>query len=110
MEPVSTPSDGLRFLFIALYAAWVMVFAYSFVAYARAPYEGAGFPDGLNKPAVFLGWQGIAAMLALAVFGVSRGWPKGCAERGLGWVPLGFALVLAALVGAFIVWAGGVDL
>ena len=102
---MNTPSDNWRLLLTVLYAAWVIVFAYAFVAYANAPYEGAGFPDGLNKPAVFLGWQGIAGVLAFAVFGVSRVWPRGASARTLGNLPLIIAALLAASVVGFIFWA-----
>ena len=102
---MNKPSDNVRFVFTALYAGWVIVFAYAFVAYANAPYEGAGFPDGLNKPAVFLGWQGIAGVLAFAVFGVSRLWPRGASARTLGNIPLIVAALLAASVVGFIFWA-----
>jgi hypothetical protein len=102
---MNTPSDNWRLLLTVLYAAWVIVFAYAFVAYANAPYEGAGFPDGLNKPAVFLGWQGIAGALAFAVFGVSRVWPRGASARTLGNIPLIIAALLAASVVGFIFWA-----
>ena len=99
------PSDNWRLILMVLYAAWVIVFAYAFIAYAQAPYEGTGFPDGLNKPAVFLGWQGIAGILAFAVFGVSRVWPRGASVRTLGNIPLIIAALLAALVVGSIFWA-----
>lgn len=98
------PSDNWRLIFTVLYAAWVIVFAYAFVAYNNAPYEGAGFPDGLYKPAVFLGWQGIAGALAFAVFGVSRVWPRGASARTLGNIPLIIAALLAAAVVGFVIW------
>ncbi|MBT8418548.1 MAG: hypothetical protein KJO42_14005 [Silicimonas sp.] len=100
-------SDARRLLLAVLYAAWVMVFVYAFFAYARAPYEGAGFPDGLNKPAVYLGWQGIAGMLAIAVFGVGWGWPKGSAVRGLAVVPLVIAGLHLLAIAVVIFWAEG---
>ena len=100
-------SDPRRLLLVTLYAAWVIVFAYSFVAYSRAPYEGAGFPDGLNKPAVYLGWQGWAGMLAMAVFGIGRVWPKGSAVRGLTVLPLGIALLHLLGLAGVVIWAGG---
>ena len=99
-------SDGRRLLLMALYAAWVFVFAYAFVAYARAPYEGAGFADGLNKPAVYLGWQGVAGMLALGVFGVGLGWPKGSGVRRLASVPLLLAVLHIVAVVGVTIWAG----
>lgn len=98
-------SDVRRLVLAVLYAAWVLVFAYAFIAYARAPYEGAGFPDGLNKPAVYLGWQGIAGMLAIAVFGVGWGWPKGSAVRNLAAVPLVIAVLHLLAIGAVFLWA-----
>ena len=100
-------TDGRRFLLMVVYATWVMVFAYAFIAYARAPYEGPGFPDGLNKPAVYLGWQGIAGMLALAVYGIGLRWPKGSAVRGLSVLPLVIAVVHLLAIGAVFFWAGG---
>ena len=105
---MSTPADGVRLVLTVLFAAWVLAFFYAFVAYTTAPYEGAGFPDGLNKPAVFLGWQGVAGVLAVAVFGVSRRWPRGRAVRKLGTVPLGIALVLALAVVGIGILAEGV--
>ena len=75
------------------------------MAYNNAPYEGAGFPDGLYKPAVFLGWQGIAGALAFAVYGVSRVWPLGASARTLGNIPLIIAAILATAVAGFIIWA-----
>ncbi len=102
---MNTPSDNWRLLLTVLCAAWVIVFVYAFVAYANAPYEGAGFSDGFNKPAVFLGWQGIAGVLAFAVFGVSRVWPRGASARTLGNIPLIIAALLAASVVGFIFWA-----
>lgn len=101
-------SDGRRFLLMAVYAAWVIVFVYAFVAYAQAPYEGAGFPDGMNKPAVYLGWQGLAGMLALAVYGIGLGWPKGSAVRSLAALPLIVAMLHLLAIGAVILWADGI--
>ncbi len=103
---MSTPGDRFRLLLTVIAAFWVIVFVYSFFAYSHAPHEGPGFPDGLNKPAVFLGWQGIAALLALAVFGVGRRWPPGSAVRRLSWVPLLGALAIAAMVSGVLAWFG----
>ena len=100
------PGDTRRFWLTAFYAGWVAVFAWSFVAYARAPYEGRGFPDGLMKPAVFLGWQGVAGCLAVAVFGISRAWPKGSPVRGMALVPLAVAGLIAAGTAGLLWWAG----
>ena len=77
------PGDQQRLVLTILYAFWVIVFAYSFVAYSFAPQEGPGFPDGLYKPMAFLGWQGLAGVFAIAVFGVSRAWPRGSSVRNI---------------------------
>lgn len=104
---MSAPADGLRLVLTVLFAAWVLAFFYAFVAYTTASHEGPGFPDGLNKPAVFLGWQGVAGVLAVAVFGVSRRWPRGSAVRKLGAVPLAIALALVLVVVGVGILAGG---
>lgn len=106
----AAPSDRSRLILSVLYAAWVFVFVYAFIAYDRAPHEGAGFPDGLNKIAVYLGWQGVAAMLALAVFGLGRGWPKRSGVRRLSAIPLGIAGLHAIVVTGVIFWAGGLGI
>lgn len=100
-------SDARRLLLMVMYAAWVIIFVYAFVAYVRAPYEGPGFPDGLNKPAVYLGWQGMAGMLAVAVFGVGFGWPRGSAVRKLTALPLVVALLHLLAISGVLLWAGG---
>ena len=102
---MSQPSDKQRLLLTGLFALWAVVFLYAFVAYARAPYEGAGYPDGLNKPAVYLGWQGIAGMLALAIFGVGRRWPKGNGVRGLSAVPIILAILQGIAILGILWWA-----
>lgn len=104
---MNKPNDNVKFLLTALYAGWVLAFVYSFIAYVRAPYEGAGFPDGLNKAAVFFGWQGIAGILALGVYAVSLQWPRFSGVRQISVLPMFLAaLVLAGLV-FLILWAGG---
>ena len=60
-------SDGRRFLATCLAALWLMAFCYAFVAFWTTAPEGEGFVRGMNKPLVYLGWQGIAGMLALAL-------------------------------------------
>ncbi|NNE87292.1 MAG: hypothetical protein HKN27_04390 [Silicimonas sp.] len=100
------PGDGRRFLLIALGAVWLMAFVYAFVAYAHAPREAAGFPDGLNKPAVYLGWQGIAGIAALAIYGVGLAWEKGSAARRLSKLPILLAFLQGMAILAILFWAG----
>lgn len=98
-------SDGQRFLLTSLYAVWLLVFGYAFIAYDRALVEGAGLSDEANRSVIYLGWQGVAGMLAVAVFGVGRGWPKGSAVRGLATVPLVIAVLHLLALGGVILWA-----
>ena len=100
------PGDTTRLTLTALWSAWALTFLYAFVAYARAPYEGAGFPDGLNKPAVFLGWQGLALLFAIAVFGVSRAFPRGSPLRRSGVAPLVIETLLGLAIFAVLAWHG----
>ena len=99
-------SDGRRFLATCLAALWVLAFLYAFVAFVTTPPEGEGFVRGMNKPMVYLGWQGIAGMLALALWGVGRGWPRGASARRLTAVPLGVAGLHVIGIVAIFFWAG----
>lgn len=98
VDPVTEPGDGTRLLLTVLFAAWAMAFAVAFYAAAVAS-------DLEARTVSFLGWQGVAGTLAIAVFGVSRNWPAGNAVRRLGLVPLAFAAFLAATIVAVVFWA-----
>jgi hypothetical protein len=102
---VTGPSDSRRFLLTLLFAVWAMAFAYSFHVFAIAAPSGDGFARGLNRVMQFLGWQGVAGVVAVAVFGVSRAWPKGSAVRRMGAVPLFLAGLLVAAILGTILWA-----
>ena len=94
-----------RLLVTVLFALWVMTFVYAFVSFRVTAPDDIGFTRGLNRIKAFLGWQGIAALLALCIFGVTRSWPQGSSVRRLGSVPLGLAGCLVAALGAVIAWA-----
>lgn len=99
-------SDGRRFLATCLAALWLLAFLYAFVAFWTTPPEGEGFVRGMNKPIVYLGWQGVAGMLALALWGVGRGWAKGSSARRLTSVPLALALLHVVGIVVIFFWAG----
>ena len=80
MDPVS---DARRLWVVILFALWALAFGYAFVAFWITPPEGDGFTRGSNRVLSYLGWQGIAGMIAVAVWGVGRGWPKGRGARSL---------------------------
>ena len=98
------PSDSRRLLLIALGAVWVMAFVYAFVAYASTPNNPTG--DQMSRPAVYLGWQGIAGMAAVALYGVGSAWEKGSAVRRLSRVPIALAFLQATAILAILVLAG----
>ncbi|MBT8408859.1 MAG: hypothetical protein KJN93_04460 [Alphaproteobacteria bacterium] len=87
---MSGPGDGARLLMTVLIAAWIAAFAFGFFAHVALPSDPA-----TDSPNVFLGWQAVAGIIAIAVFGVSRQWPKGAAVRRLGAFPLIVAVLVA---------------
>ena len=97
--------DEPRFLLTVLAAVWLMAFVYSFAGLVFIAPEGTGFLRGFNRVQSFLGWQGIAGVVAIGVFGVSRAWAQGTPVRRLGVVPLGLALLLVLGILAVIAWA-----
>lgn len=102
---MSAPSDVRRFMLTALFAIWALAYAYSFAAYGLTEPSGDGFTRGMNRVSLFLGWQGIAGVLAVAIFGVSRNWPDATSVRRLGSVPLALAGLKIAVLTGFFVWA-----
>ena len=90
------PGDGQRLMLTVLFAVWVVAFAYAFVAYANG---------GTEKVSQFLGWQGVAGLCAIAVFGVSRSWPKGSAVRQLALAPVGFAVLVVVAMVVVRIWS-----
>ncbi|MEM9425640.1 MAG: hypothetical protein AAGA06_02970 [Pseudomonadota bacterium] len=102
---MTEPDDKRRLLLTALIAIWVLAYGYSFVAFATTEPDGDGFTRGANRVAQFLGWQGMAGILAIAVFGVSRAWPKRSGVRRLATAPLVLALLLVAAIAGVIAWA-----
>ena len=83
-----------------------MAFAYAFVAAAIAEPPGGG-SLALGRARAYLGWQGVAGMLAVATFGIGRRWPRASAVRRLSIVPLAIALLHAIAIGAVLLWARG---
>jgi hypothetical protein len=91
------PSDNKRLMLIAFGAVWLMAFIYAFVASANTHFEW--------QPLIYLGWQGIAGMVAVAVYAIGRVWEKGTTIRRMSRVPLLLAgLHVIALLGIW-TWA-----
>lgn len=100
---MSEPRQNLPFL-AGILALWVLAFGWSVIGSWGMEPTGDGFTRGMNRITHFLGWQAIAACLALAAFGVGRAWPKGSGTRSVSRLPLWMVGALAAAIGAYIVW------
>ena len=103
---MTTPKGGNPTLLMVLFALWLLVFGGSFAAYTFTEPTGEGFVRGMNRVVSFLGWQGLAAAFAVAIWSVGRHWPKGSAARRLSQIPGGVALLLFATIAGVILWAG----
>ena len=95
------PGDGVRLLLTVLFAGWFSAFIFAFAAHGLT----LNASDG--ERIAFLGWQGVAGLFAIAVFGVSRQWPKDAAVRRLGTVPILLAALLTVGITAFWLWTAG---
>lgn len=105
LDAMSDPSDGQRLLLTVLFTAWLIAFGYAFYAFATTLPGGGGFVRGMNRITSYLGWQGLAGMISIAVFSVGRGWPKGSAVRRMSATPILVAILhIVAIVGV-ILWA-----
>ena len=81
-------------MMMALLALWLAVYGYSIMSLWNA----GQMTGGASRFAAFLGWQGAAGILAFAVWGVGRGFPKRTGIRHISSAPLGLALAMALLV------------
>jgi hypothetical protein len=93
------------FLLMVMFALWLAASAYSVVFLISIEPSGDGFTRGMNRVSGFLGWQGVAGMLAFAVWGVGLGFPNGSGIRRTSAVPLGMALALILLLIGLVIWA-----
>lgn len=102
---MSGPSDGQRLLLTVLFATWLIAFGYAFFSFAATQPRGDGFVRGMNRVTSYLGWQGIAGMISVAIFSVGRGWTKGTTIRRMSLVPITVAFLHVAAIGGVILWA-----
>lgn len=98
------PQDGKSLGLMVLLALWVAAWGYSLVPLFAEP-TSDGFTRGMNRMAGFLGWQGVAGMIALALWGIGRGLPNGSGARRISGVPLGMALALLLVLVGMVLWA-----
>lgn len=96
--------DGKSLVLMALLAIWAAAWVFSLVQVFAEP-TGDGFTRGMNRVTGFLGWQGVAGVVALGLWGLGRGFPKGSGVRRISAVPLGIALALALALVGMVIWA-----
>ena len=86
-------------MLMALMALWLAAYGYSIVHLLTTAPIGSGFTRGLNRITGFLGWQGVAGMLAFGCWGLGWSFPKRSGIRRASAVPiiLAAALVLVLL-------------
>jgi hypothetical protein len=87
-----TANTFLRFALLF----WALAFAASFAVFALVPPTGDSFTRGLNRVMGFLGWQAVAAMLAVAVWTIGNRLERGSPGRRISRVPAALAGLLAA--------------
>jgi len=89
---------------ILLLALWAMAFALSFILFAITEPSGDGFTRGINRVSLFLGWQAIAGLLAVAAFGVSRPLNGAAGMRRAASVPLAVSGAVGIAFVAVVGW------
>ena len=93
--------DTKILLLISLLALWFAAWGYSLSFFLSAVDAVDGSAQRENRVVGFLGWQGIAGIIAFACFAVGRSFAKGSGSRRISAVPLGMALmVVFLLIGA----------
>ena len=102
--PQADAATGARRITLVLCAAWTVAFLGAFVAFFVTPASDFGLAAGWNKVGVFMGWQAVAAVLAILAGVASRAVPRGQRLRWIGLVPLGFLLLLVTGFAALIVY------
>ncbi|MBT8408003.1 MAG: hypothetical protein KJN93_00070 [Alphaproteobacteria bacterium] len=87
------PDDKTRHWLTAICAAWVLAFMASFLAQGRSARNDFGPLS--ERLELWMGWQGIAGILAFAIWGLGRQWPKGSSMRKITAAPLVLAGLMA---------------
>lgn len=97
-----------RGLTLTLLWLWLLIWGLSVGATYLTMPTGDGFTRGMNRLALLVGGQAVAALIGVAAFIISR--PLASARlRRAAWVPLILALLLVAAITApfVIVWREG---
>lgn len=92
-------------LFKILLMVWAAAFAWSFISFSTAAPTGDGFTRGLNRVTGFLGWQGLATILAVAVWITGRGANLTGLQKWISRTPALMALALVLAVLSLVLWS-----
>ncbi|GIX13843.1 MAG: hypothetical protein KatS3mg118_1802 [Paracoccaceae bacterium] len=96
-------TDRRRAVLRILFGAWAAVWLGAVVAFLSTPATGDGFTRGLNRVMLFLGWQGAAALLALAAWLAGR--RATGRERLAARIPALLSGLVLGGVAAIVLWA-----
>lgn len=94
------------FLLTLLYSLWLLSFAYSFVRFFTIEPVVVESGSSMERMMAFLGWQGIALVLAVAVWAMGRGWSRRSGVRRLTLLPIGLAFLLSGALFGAVLWVG----
>ncbi len=97
--------DSRALLLMGLLVLWLAAYGYSVVVLVTTRPLPAAVP-GSGPMVGFLGWQGIAGMVAFACWGVGRSFPRGSGIRRVAAVPIVMALALVLVMSGLAVLAG----
>ncbi len=97
-EDEARAAERRTMVLMALMALWLAAYGYSIIHLITTAPIGSGFTRGLNRFTGFLGWQGVAGMLAFGCWGIGWSFPKGSGIRRASAVPLVLALALVLVI------------
>ncbi len=98
--------DSKTLLLMGLLALWLAVYGYSIIYYLTTGDKSSATLPGLSRVAGFMGWQGVAGMIAFGCWGIGWSFPKSSGIRRISAVPLGMALALVLAVLGMAVFGG----
>ena len=93
-------------LLMVLLAAWAVVYGYSIYFLLTVSPQGDGVTRGLNRISGFLGWQGLAGIIAFACWGIGWAFARSSSIRRISAVPMAMALALLMVMVGMVLFSG----
>jgi hypothetical protein len=103
---MSERRESPLFLLTLLYSLWLLSFVYSFVRFFTIEPVVIDSEASMERIMAFLGWQGIALVLAVAVWAMGRRWSRRSSVRRLTLLPIGLAFLLSGALFGAVLWVG----